>query len=332
MVALEHAGVGEVGGQVEPRLSTQRGQQGVGLLARYDPLDRLDRQRFEVHAVGDLFVGHDRRGVGVDQHDLDPFLTQRLARLRTRVVELRGLADDDGTRAQDQDLARPRLLRHPGHRSYDGRAAADHVNEAVIEVLVVLRARAAFGVVLDAEHGQSLVAEALYRAVVEIALRDIEVARRNRVPIDLEFVVLAGDVDPAGVEVLDGVVGAVVAIREARGRRPSRPTEDLMPEADAQQRDSAEGMPRQLDRSVQNGRIPWAVGENQPVGAKCLHVRPRGRMRQHDDSTASLAQRAKDVRLDAVVDDCYEQALAIASPPSLELGRQWLQPLLLVGA
>src|SRR5207244_10412907 len=115
-------------------------------------------------------------------------------------------------------------------------AAADHVNEAVIEVLVVLRAGAAFGVVLDAEHGQPLVAEALYRAVVEIALRDIEVARRNRVPVDLEFVVLAGDVDPAGVEVLDGVVGAVVAIRKARGRRSSRPTEDLMPEADAQQR------------------------------------------------------------------------------------------------
>src|SRR5205807_6273957 len=86
----------------------------------------------------------------------------------------------------------------------------------------------------------------------------------------------------------------------------------------------AEGRPRQLDRSVQNGRIPWAVGENQPVGAECLHVRPRGPMRQHDDSTASLAQRAKDVRLDAVVDDCYEQALAIASPPSLKLGRQWL--------
>src|SRR5437870_1999725 len=86
--------------------------------------------------------GHDRRRVGVDQHDLDPFLTQRLARLRTRVVELCGLADDDGTGAEDKDLARPRLLRHPGHRFYDGGAAADHVNEAVIEVLVVLRAGA----------------------------------------------------------------------------------------------------------------------------------------------------------------------------------------------
>src|SRR4029077_7884363 len=136
-------------------------------------------------------------------------LAQRLARLGAGVVELRGLADHDRARTQDEDLARPRRLLHPSYRPRHRRAASHHVDEAVVEVLVVLRAGAAFGVVLDAERGQRAVAEALDRAGVQAALRYVEVALRDRRRVDLELVVLARDVDAPRVEVLDRVVGAV---------------------------------------------------------------------------------------------------------------------------
>src|SRR2546430_2661683 len=83
----------------------------------------------------------------------------------------------------------------------------------------VLRPRAAFGVVLDAEHRQRAVTEAFDRSIVQVALRDVEVAGGDRGRIDLELVVLAGDVHTAGVEVLDRMVGAVVAVRKTRGGR-----------------------------------------------------------------------------------------------------------------
>ena len=64
--------------------------------------------------VGDIRIGHDRRGVGVHQHDLDAFLLQRFAGLRARVVKLRRLANHDRTGADDQDLLDARVQRHGG--------------------------------------------------------------------------------------------------------------------------------------------------------------------------------------------------------------------------
>ena len=58
-------------------------------------------------------------------------------------------------------------------------------------------------------------AESLDRPVVEIALRDEEIALGQRVRVDLELVVLARDVHSARLEVFDRVVGAVVAELEA---------------------------------------------------------------------------------------------------------------------
>ena len=60
------------------------------------------RERLDVGAIGDLRVGHDRRRIAVDEDDLEPFGAQRLARLRARVVELAGLADDDRAGADDE--------------------------------------------------------------------------------------------------------------------------------------------------------------------------------------------------------------------------------------
>ena len=63
----------------------------------------LDGERLEVDGVGDVGVGHDRGRVGVDEDRPDALGAERAAGLRAGVVELGGLADDDGPGADDQD-------------------------------------------------------------------------------------------------------------------------------------------------------------------------------------------------------------------------------------
>ena len=101
-MALEDAGIGHGGDEVERGLAAEPGEQALGLLLRDDGLDGLDGQRLEVDDVGDRGVGHDRRRVRVDQDRPDTLGAKRAAGLRTGVVELGGLADHDGPGAQDQ--------------------------------------------------------------------------------------------------------------------------------------------------------------------------------------------------------------------------------------
>ena len=328
-VAGEHAGVGKVGGEVEARLPAQRRQKRVRPLPFDDLLDRLDGERLEVDAVGDLFVGHDRGGVGVDEDGLDAFFAKRLAGLRSGVVELRGLADDNRARAEDQDPARPRLLLHACDRPHQRGAVSDHLQKTVVQVLVVLGAGTAFGVVLDAEGGQCAVAKAFDRGIVQVALRDVEVAARDRGRDDLELVVLARDMDTPGVEVLHGMVGAVVTVRKTRGGRPGGAAEDLVTETDPEQRDPAERLLRQLDRPLENRRVARAVRQDEAIRIGGSDVSPRRGVRQHEDAAAALAKGTQDVGLDAVVDDRDEQPVAVGSPSRPELGRQRVEPLLL---
>src|SRR5438270_6951142 len=142
-------------------------------------------------------------------------------------------------------------------------------------MLVVLRAGAALRVLLDSERGQSAVAGALDRPVVQVPLRDVEVAAWDRGRVDLELVVLARDVHAPGVEVLHGVVGAVMAVRETRRRRARGAAEDLVPEADPEERHLAERLPRELDRLLEDSGVARTVGEHEAVGAGGAHIGPR---------------------------------------------------------
>ena len=110
----EHAHVVERQRGVEAGLAAHRRQERVGALLLDDLGDDLRGDRLDVGGVGHLRVGHDRRGVGVDQDDAVALLAQRLAGLGAGVVELAGLADDDRPRADDHDRADVGSLRHGG--------------------------------------------------------------------------------------------------------------------------------------------------------------------------------------------------------------------------
>ena len=75
--------------------------------------DDLRRDRLDVGRVGQIRVGHDRRRIGIDQHDPVALGLQRLAGLRARIVELAGLTDHDRARADDQNRRDISAFRHP---------------------------------------------------------------------------------------------------------------------------------------------------------------------------------------------------------------------------
>ena len=96
--------LGHLDGRVEAGLAAQGGEQRL----RPFPLDDLGHDlggdRLDVGPVRHLRVGHDRGRVGVDQDDFEPLFPQGLAGLGPGVVELAGLADDDGPGPDDEDF------------------------------------------------------------------------------------------------------------------------------------------------------------------------------------------------------------------------------------
>ena len=99
-------------GQVQAGLAAHVGQQGVGPLLLDDLGHRGDVHGLDIYMVGNILVGHDGCGVGVDQHHLHALFLQGTAGLGAGVVKFSGLADDDGAGAQHQDLLYIGILRH----------------------------------------------------------------------------------------------------------------------------------------------------------------------------------------------------------------------------
>ena len=83
---------------------------------------------------------------------------------------------------------------------------------------------------------------------------------------DREAVVLGGDLDPPGLEVLDRVVGAAVAERQLEGLEPDRAAEQLVAEADAEHGPLADQLADRVDDVVERRRVAGAVGEEDEVG------------------------------------------------------------------
>ena len=99
----EDAGAGELERKVEGGLAAERREQRIGLLLGDDAFHGFDREGFHVGDVRGLGVRHDRGRVRVHQDDAVAFFAQRLAGLGAGIIELAGLADDDRSRADDED-------------------------------------------------------------------------------------------------------------------------------------------------------------------------------------------------------------------------------------
>ena len=98
---FEHAGIVERDREVQRRLAADGRQQRVGSFLANDGADGFDGERLDVSDVGSFRIGHDRRRIRIDQHDLVALLAQRFARLRAGIVKLARLSDDNWTGSDD---------------------------------------------------------------------------------------------------------------------------------------------------------------------------------------------------------------------------------------
>ena len=230
------------------------------------------QQRLDVGRGRELRVGHDRRRVGVHEHDLVALLGEHLARLRARVVELGRLADHDRPRAEDHD---PLEVVAAGHQPRHLR------EEAVEEVQRVVRPGPRLGVVLDRAGARFAQPQPLDGAVVEVDVGQLGRAE-VRAPADRlvgvervlsarpdhgEAMILGGDLDAPGAQVLDRVVGAAVPEAQLVGVEARRAAQQLVPEADAEDRHAADHLAQLGDDVVERGGVARAVAEHHRVGA-----------------------------------------------------------------
>ena len=82
--------------------------------------------------------------------------------------------------------------------------------------------------VLHGEDRQIAVGHPLHRAVVQVAMGDLELGTREGLGLDGEPVVLRRDVHATRAQVLDGLVPAPVAELQLEGPCAERPGEDLV--------------------------------------------------------------------------------------------------------
>src|SRR5690606_21120879 len=122
-----------------------------------------------------------------------------------------------------------------------GMAGLHQGDELVEQRSRVMRARGGLRVVLHRERRNLLAAQTLHRAVVGAVMTDPRLAERrvetlSRLAFESESVVLCGDGHLAGGDVDDRDVETPVSETHLVGVQPQRPTEDLVAEADAKQR------------------------------------------------------------------------------------------------
>ena len=102
VIFVQHAGAGQVQGGIEARLPAHGRQQRVGAFLLDDLRDGLPAHRLDIGGVRHVRVGHNGCRVGIHQDHPVALLAQGLARLGAGIIELAGLADDDGAGADDQ--------------------------------------------------------------------------------------------------------------------------------------------------------------------------------------------------------------------------------------
>src|SRR5713226_4392783 len=149
--------------------------------------------------------------------------------------------------------------------------------------------------------------------VVQIDVRNLDVAGRQRVRIDGKAVVLRRDFDPIGGQVLHRVVGAVMAeLQLERAPAQSQPA-DLMAQADSEDRDPPQELADVRDGVGHRLRVTGPVREKHAIGREREHVFGRGLRRDDGDLAVVVHQQPEDILLDAEIIGHHTEALGLAA-------------------
>ena len=126
------------------------------------------------------------------------------------------------------------------------------------QIAGIVGAGAGLGVVLDAECGQVSAAQALHGVVVEVDVGDVGTG--YGAVGHTEVVVLAGDLHRSGGQVAHRVVAAVVAEGELVGLPAQRRGQELVAQADAEDRHLAQKSRDGVHRASHRVGIAGTVG------------------------------------------------------------------------
>ena len=158
--------------------------------------------------------------------------------------------------------------------------------------------------VLDGHDGKLFVGETLDRFVVHVHVADFEAAvAGDGAGVDLEAVVLGGDVDAAGGEVLDGMIGAAMAEFQSAGGGADGEREELVAQADAGERIAADESADGFDGALGLFGITGPVNEHDAVGVEGVDVAGGGAVGEDGHPAAADGEGAQDVLLDAAVEE-----------------------------
>ena len=145
-------------------------------------------------------------------------------------------------------------------------AGRHHVNEAIEEIPGVMGTGAGFGVVLDGENRFRGVTKALERTIVEIDVRWLGPDGGEAVCVNCEAMVLAGDLNFAGVEILHGLIAATMAELEFVRLSSQRQAQQLMSQANAEDGQLTAQLFERIDRGCNSGWVARAIGNKQAIG------------------------------------------------------------------
>ena len=164
-----------------------------------------------------------------------PSCCSDLDRLGARVVELAGLADDDRPRADHQDRADRGV---PGHRLAPASRARAHHRDELARTGSGCRAGPGSprGGTAPRSPGSSRWRKPSTVPSFRLMCVSTMLGLLEQLRVDREAVVLRGDLDLAGLEVHDRMVRAAVAELELEGLAAAGEAEDLVAEADAEDR------------------------------------------------------------------------------------------------
>src|SRR5258706_4935525 len=109
-----------------------------------------------------------------------------------------------------------------------------HVDERVEQIRRVMRAGAGFGVILHAKDRQRAMAESFDGVVVEIQMRHHAAFGFQRFSLDRKTMVLAGDFHATGIQILYRLISAAMAEFQLECVGSDRPSQQLVPKADAE--------------------------------------------------------------------------------------------------
>src|SRR5919201_6474256 len=156
------------------------------------------------------------------------------------------------------------------------------------------------GMILHTEDRQFLVAHTFHRAVIQINVRDFHI-RRKRLRIDCESVILCGNGDFAGAQILHWLVRAAMAKFQFECRSAECESENLMTETNAEDRLLAHQIMDSFMRVGKRCRIAWAVGEKNSIRIKTKYFVCRRYGRDNGHLETFLAQQTQNIFLDAII-------------------------------